>query len=177
MSITSTEILEDSPQADGVRHVGVKFIFHNGDEVVRRFWANPTFNIVDDVNDMIPGIETYQEQQEDENLMAQIEQDNLAPMDAVPVHPETDTAANRKKRFIKRLLQKLATNRDIKLVRKMFYPIWYFLKYDSGYTGTQIADYLNISIGKLATVNSRFQAIHDNLTMLDADDGYLGEVD
>ncbi len=177
MTITSTEILEDSPQADGVRHVGVKFIFHNGDEVVRRFWANSGFNIVDDVNDMIPGIETYWEQQEDENLMAQIEQDNLAPMDAAPVHPEIDTPAKRKKRFIRRLLRALASERDMKRVRKMFYPVWYYLAYESGYTGQQIADYLNISIGKLSIINNRFQAIHDNLTMLDADDSFIEEVD
>ncbi len=177
MSITSTEILEDSPQADGVRHVGVKFIFHNGDEIIRRFWAAIEFNIVDDVNAMKPDIEAYQEQQEDENLMAQIEQDKLAPMDAAPVHPETETAANRKKRFIRRLLRALASERDMKRARKMFYPIWYYLKYESGYTGTQIADYLGISLAKLAVVNSRFQAIHDNLSILDADDGFIEGVD
>jgi len=177
LSITSTEILEDSPQADGVRHIGVKFIFHNGQEVIRRFWADQAFNIVTDVNAMIPNIEAYMEQEEDSELVAQIEKGNLAPMDAAPIHPETDTAANRKKRFFRKLLRVMATERDMKQVRKLFYPVWYYLAYDSGYTGTQIANYLNIPIGKLAMLNSRYQAIHDNLAMLDADDGFIEEVD
>ncbi len=177
MSITSTEIIEDSIQVDNSRHIGVKFIFHNGDEVVRRFWAASGFNIVDDVNDMIPGIETYQEQEEDENLMAQIEKGNLAPLDAQSVHPETETAANRKKRFVRKLVRLMMQNRDMKMVRKMFYPIWYWLKFDSGYNANQIANYFNTTVGKLNVINNRLQAIHDNLTMLDADDGFIGEVD
>ena len=177
MSITSTEILEDSTQADNSRHIGVKFIFHNGQEIIRRFWANQAFNIVDDVNAMKPDIESYMEQEEDSELMAQIEKGNIEPMDAAPVHPETDTAANRKKRFVRKLVRLMMQNRDMKFVRKMFYPIWYLLKYDSGYNANQIANYFNTTVGKLNVINNRFQAIHDNLTMLDADDGFIEEVD
>ncbi|KKK89395.1 hypothetical protein LCGC14_1746050 [marine sediment metagenome] len=57
MSITSTEILEDSPQADGTRHIGVRFNFHNGQEVIRRFWADSSFDTVTDVAAMESGIE------------------------------------------------------------------------------------------------------------------------
>ncbi len=177
MSITSTEILEDSAQADGTRHIGVRFNFHTGQEVIRRFWADSSFNTVTDVAAMEAGIEAYMIEQDDGEVMAQIEKGNVAPLDAQPVHPETETTANRKKRMIRKLLRKMATEPDMKLVRKMLYPIWYWLKYDSGYTATQIANYFNISLAKLGTINSRFQAIHDNLSMIDADDGYLGEVD
>ncbi|KKN01163.1 hypothetical protein LCGC14_1130520 [marine sediment metagenome] len=57
MSITSTEILEDSPQVDGTRHIGVKFNFHNGQEVIRRFWADSSFDTVTDVAAMEMTIE------------------------------------------------------------------------------------------------------------------------
>ena len=177
MSITLTEILEDSPQADGTRHIGVKFNFHNGQEVIRRFWADSSFDTVTDIVAMEPDIEAYMIEQDDEEVIAQIEKGNVAPLSAQSVHPETMTAANRKKRMVRKLLRRMATERDMKLVRKMFYPIWYWLKYDSGYTATQIANYFNISLAKLGTINARFQAIHDNLFMIDADDGYLGEVD
>jgi hypothetical protein len=177
MSITSTEILEDSAQADGSRHIGVKFNFHNGQEVVRRFWVDSLFDTVTDIAAMEPGIEAYMIEQDDEEVMAQIEKGNIAPLSAQPVHPETISANDRKKRLVRKLLRKMMQERDMKLVRKMLYPIWKWLKYDSGFTATQIANYFNISLAKLGTINSRFQAIHDNLTMIDADDGYLGEVD
>ena len=177
MSITSTEILEDSAQADGVRHIGVRFNFHNGQEVIRRFWADASFNTTTDVAAMEPGIEAYMIEQDDEETMAQIEKGNVAPLSAQPVHPETMTANDRKKRLVRKLLRRVATERDMKLARKMLYPIWEWLKYDSGYTVTQIANYFNISLAKLGIINNRFQAIHDNLAMLDADNGYLGEVD
>jgi len=44
MTITSTEILDDSIQADGMRDIRFKFTFHTGREIIRRFWADGNYN-------------------------------------------------------------------------------------------------------------------------------------
>ncbi len=79
MAITSTEILEDSPQADGVRHIGVKFISHTGKEVIRRFWADKNFNINTGITAAIPDIEIYMAEQEVEEACAKIEKGEPIP--------------------------------------------------------------------------------------------------
>ena len=89
----------------------------------------------------------------------------------------TDTAAVRKRRFRRKLLRLIASEGDLKVIRRILYPVWYWLKFESGYTAQQIADYLNISLTVLQRINNRFQALHDNLAFVDADDDYLGEVD
>jgi len=80
MSITSTEIIEDSEQADGSRHIGVRFISHTGKEVIRRFWADKAFDTGKDVAAMIPAIETYMAQEEVQEVVGLIEQGKPMPI-------------------------------------------------------------------------------------------------
>ena len=110
-------------------------------------------------------------------LTSAVENGELEPLDVEPVHPETDTLFDRKRRFFRRLLRYVVNNRDIKIARIVFYPIWYYLKFESTYTAQQIATYLDITIPQLQKLDSRFQAIHDNLAFIDADDSYIEEVE
>ena len=79
MAITSIEILEDSPQADGNRHIGVRFISHTGQEVIRRFWADKNFDKEKDVDAMIPNIETYMANEEAYEVCGKIEDGEAMP--------------------------------------------------------------------------------------------------
>lgn len=177
MSIINNEIVENVAQESN-RYVSYLYTFHNGD--VLRF--NSLSKPLDyDVN---AGLITYAAIAEekiievkDSELIAQIESEDIMPMDAIPEHPDTETINNRKKRLRRKLLRQIASNPDLKVIRKVFYPVWYWLKYESGYTVQQIANYLNCSVSVMQRINNRFQALHDNLTFVDADNSYLGEVD
>ncbi len=177
MSVISSEIIEDSVQADGRRFVGFEFTFHTAEKIIRRFMVEAAYDKNAGLSAMIPSIEVYKIEEEDAELIGQIEQSTLLALDVIPIHPETETESNRKRRIRRKILRKIMKERDIKLARSVLYPIWYWLKYESGYTAQQIANYLDISLAVLQKVNSRFQAIHDNLAMLDDDDSYVGEVE
>ena len=73
------------------------------------------------------------------------------------------------RRFRRQLVRWGMRNREQKVVRDLFYDTWFWLKFTSGYTGAQIASYLDVSIGTVAAINNRMQAIHDNLAFVDAD--------
>ena len=177
MAIASSAITEDNQQADGTRYISFKYVFDNGDIITFNSMQKPSDYDVD------AGLIAYASmaevqivEREDSELVALID-GGIDPMDIEPAHPSTDTAADRKRRFRRKLLRLIATEYDLKAIRKILYPVWYWLKFESGYTSQQIADYLGISLTVLQRINSRFQALHDNLAFVDADDDYIGEVD
>ena len=125
----------------------------------------------------VPIVETALIDNEIEELIKKVETGEVAVLDVSPVHPETDTLTVRKRRFYRKLVRYITKTASLKLARLIFYPIWYYLKFDSGYTSQQIANYLNVTITQLQKVDNRFQAIHDNLAFIDADDGYIEEIE
>ncbi len=177
MTITSQEIIEDREQADGSRHIAFRFTFHNRLIIDKRFLAASDYNAETGKMDMVPFVEQQVIDNEINNLIAAAEQNGTDILDAEPVHPETDTLANRKKMLVKRALRYIANERDVKLARLIFYKAWNYLANQSAWTPSQIAEYLGISIGVLSRINDRFQWIHDNLAGIDADDGFVGEVE
>jgi len=126
---------------------------------------------------LIPIVEQQMIDSECSNLIAQAEIIGTDVFDASPVHPETDSLSDRRKRLGRKALRYIVNNWDLKLARRIFYRSWYYLKYESGWTAQQIADYLDISLAALQRINSRFQWIHDNLEGIDADDTYVGGID
>lgn len=177
MTITSSEITENNVQADGTRYVSYRYTFDNGDIITFGSMQKPGGYDVDAGLIAYAAIaETAIVEREDSELVGLIDA-GIDPMDITPVHPTTDTASARKRRFRRKLLRLIATEGDLKVIRRILYPVWYWLKFESGYTAQQIADYLNISLTVLQRINNRFQALHDNLAFVDADDNYLGEVD
>lgn len=178
MAIILQEITENAPQQGNYRYISYHYVFHNGDEIWFYSISKPKDYDVDAglVEYAIFAGEQVIEQNENE-LQKQIEVGDLALVDAEPAHPDTETSFNRKRRFRRKLLRHIADEGDLKVIRKIFYPVWYWLKFESGYTAQQIANYLDISISILQKINNRFQALHDNLAFVDADDSYLGEVD
>lgn len=177
MTIISSEITENSVQADGTRYVSFRYTFDNGDIVTFGSMQKPSDYDADaGLIAYATDAETAIVDREDSELVSLIDA-GTDPMDVLPVHPTTDTAAVRKRRFRRKLLRLIAAEGDLKVIRKILYPVWYWLKFESGYTAQQIADYLNISLTVLQRINSRFQALHDNLAFVDTDDDYLGEVD
>lgn len=177
MSIVSSEVVENVAQKNN-RYVSYFYTFHNGNTIRFNSLSKP---LDYDVNAGLIAYATIAEEQiietKDSELIAQIESGDLAPMDTTPEHPDTETVNNRKKRLRRKLLRQIANNPDLKMIREVFYPIWYWLKYESGYTPQQIANYLNCSVSVIQRINNRFQALHDNLTFVDTDNSYLGEVD
>jgi len=115
-------------------------------------------------------------EREDSELMTLIDT-GTNPMNIEPVHPSTDTATVRKRRFRRKLIRLSASEGDLKVIRKILYPVWHWLKFESGHTPKQMADYLDISLTTLQRINSRFQALHKNLDFIDADNQYLLDVD
>ncbi len=177
MSIISSQIVENALQAHGERYVREIHTDHLGKEHHFTYAAqgNADVNVI--MVNRVPSIEQMLIDSEIENWIDKVENDNIAALDVSPQHPETDTAIIKKRRFARRLIRYAATHKELKVIRKTMYPIWYYLKFDSGYTVQQIANYLNISLSKLSNINARFQAIHDNLAFIDADDAMIGEVD
>ena len=177
MSIVSSEILEDRQQAHDQRYVWEKHIDHLAKEHFHFYAAQLGADVNAIMANRVPQINESIIDGEISELTGKVESGEIEPLDVEPVHPETDTLAIRKRTFFRRLLRYVVNNRDVKVARIVFYPIWYYLKFESGYTAQQIADYLNITIPQLQWINNRFQAIHDNLAFIDADDSYLGEVE
>lgn len=171
------EIIEQTTQGGGVQRVYVEFTDHFSKTHRRSYDFPASANVSDEIDSRSVSVEHGLEDLEEETLRSQVENGILAAMDVEPERPYADSLALRKRRFYRRLLRYVANNRDMKLTRLVFYPVWYYLKFESEYTAQQIADYLDISLAKLAIINSRFQAIHDNLTFIDADDNYVGGVD
>lgn len=177
MTIILNETIENSVQADGTRYVSFQYTFDNGDIITFGSMQKPSDYDVDaGLVAYATEAETSIVEREDSELVSLIDA-GTDPMDIEPVHPTTDTASVRKRRFRRKLLRLIASEGDLKVIRRILYPVWFWLKFESGYTAQQIANYLNISLTVLQRINSRFQALHDNLAFVDADDDYLGEVD
>lgn len=177
MVIQSSQITENSVQSDGTRYVSFRYTFTNGDIITFGSMQKPSdYNVDAGLIAYATIAETSIVEREDSELVELIDA-GTDPMDIEPVHPTTDPAAVRKRRFRRKLLRLVASDGDLKAIRRILYPVWYWLKFESGYTAQQIADYLGISLTVLQRINNRFQALHDNLAFVDGDDDYLGEVD
>ena len=176
MGIQSSEITENSVQSDGTRYISYRYTFQNGDIITFGSMQKPgDYDVDAGLIAHATEAETSIVEREDSELVSLIDA-GTDPLDIIPVHPDTDTAAVRKRRFRRKLLRLIAAEGDLKVIRRILYPVWYWLKFESGYTAQQIADYLDISLTVLQRINSRFQALHDNLTFVDDDDQYIGEV-
>ena len=177
MTIISSEILEDRQQAHPQRYVWEKHTDHLAKDHFIFYAAELGADVNANMTARVPQINQNLIDGEIGELTGRIESGEIAALDVEPVHPETDTLADRRRTFFRRLLRYTVKNRDIKIARIVFYPIWYYLKFESGLNANKIATYLDITTDQLLWINSRFQAIHDNLAFIDADDSYLGEVE
>lgn len=175
MTVTSNFVVEDPPETDGSgeRIVTYAYTFHNGDERQRSL-RRPAdgFDYEAEATALIPEVE---QAIIDEEVAALVEHYSSViatgdPVTEQPVHPETDSDLIRRRRFHRKLVRKLNRLIDIKLVRAIVYPIWYWLKNESGYDPTQIAAYLDVTVGQLAGFDARLQAYDDNLAFIDAED-------
>ena len=177
MTIVSSEILEDRQQAHDQRYVWEKHTDHLAKDHFVFYAAELGADVNANMLARVPQINHSLIEGEIGELTGRVESGEIAALDVEPVHPETDTLADRRRTFFRRLLRYVVNNRDIKIARIVFYPVWYYLKFESTYTAQQIASYLDITIPQLQKLDARFQAIHDNLAFIDADDSYLGEVE
>lgn len=178
MALVLSQIIENVLQVDGNRYISYQYVFNNGNTIRFNSMQKPGDYDVD------AGLIEYAAIAEiriiekiDSGLMTQVENGELAPLDAEPYHPSTETIGARKKRFRRKLLGWIANEPDLKIIRKVFYPIWCWLRFESSYTAQQIADYLGISLTVLQRINNRFQALHDSLSFIDGDEQYIGEID
>ena len=176
MGIQSSEITENSVQSDGTRYISYRYTFQNGDIITFGSMQKPgDYDVDAGLIAHATEAEARIVEREDSELVSLIDA-GTDPLDIIPVHPDTDTASVRKRRFRRKLLRLIASEGDLKVIRRILYPVWYWLKFESGYTAQQIAGYLDISLTVLQRINNRFQALHDNLTFVDDDDQYIGEV-
>lgn len=177
MAIILSEITENSLQSGGNRYISFRYTFDNGDIINFNSMQRPSDYDVD--AGLIEYAVIAEEriiEREDSELMSHIGE-GIPLLDIEPSHPNTATSTERKQRFRRKILRWIANQGDIKLIRQAFYPIWYWLKFESGYTAQQIANYLGISLTVLQRINNRFQALHDHLIFVDADEQYVGEVE
>jgi hypothetical protein len=173
MTITNSWVVQDPPERDGSgeRIVTYVYEFHNG-EYQQRSQRRPAtgFDYDAEKDSLIADMEQQMIDQEDEQLINQYEsKESLDPLDAAPVHPETDSDLIRRRRFRRKFIRKWVRSDDMKKVRRYVYPLWYWLKFTSGYTVPQIEAYLGVTTAQLSAFDSRMQAYHDNLAFIDAE--------
>jgi hypothetical protein len=175
MSIVSSES-ELSPQAGGLVRVRHRYTFHNG-EVYRILFKVEAagFDADADRAARVAEVETQVRNGEIEGLvMGAVDRAEAGEspdiMAILPEHPsDQEDDFTRQRRFRRQLLRWAIRHRDLKVVRRLFYAVWFWLKFESGYTGQQIADYLTVPLAVVTAIDSRMQAIHDNLAFVDAD--------
>ena len=174
MSVTGYSVVQDPPETDGSgeRIVTYAYTFHNGDERQRSFRRPATgFDYDAEAASLVSTVEQAIIDEEVNGLVEHYSVEDAVgdPVTEQPVHPETDTALVRRRRFHRKLVRRLNRLTDIKLVRAILYLIWYWLKNESGYNPSQIATYLNITLGQLSAFDARMQAYDDNLTFIDGE--------
>lgn len=177
MSIIISQIVSNALQSHGERYIREVHTDHLGIEHHFTYAAPVGVDVNAIMVNRVPSIEQSLIDSEIENWIGEVENGNIAPLDVSPEHPETDTMTIKKRRFVRRLIRYAMVHNNLKTIRKIMYPVWYYLKFDSGFTAQQIANYLNISLSKLSNINIRFQAIHDNLAFIDTDNEMIEEVD
>lgn len=174
MSIVSHFVKLDPPERDGSgeRYATYVYEFHNG-EFLQRTYRRPAsgFDYEAEADSLVA---EFEQRMIDDEVARLVEYFSVTekltdPLVILPVHPETDSDLIRQRRFRRKLLKRWIRETDIKKVRRVVYPIWYWLKFTSGYTAQQIADYLGVSLGVLSAFDDRFQAYHDNLAFIDAE--------
>ena len=174
MSVTGYTVVQDPPETDGSgqRIVVYVYEFHNG-EFRQRTYRRPAtgFDYDTEAANLIPAVEQGIIDEEVDGLVEHYSFEDAQgdPVTEQPVHPETDSGLVRRRRFHRKLIRKLNRLTDMKLVRAIVYPIWYWLKFESGYTAQQIADYLGVSVAQLSVFDARLQAYHDNLAFIDGE--------
>jgi hypothetical protein len=171
MPVTGHTVREDNLQVGGRRYVRYFFQFDTGEEIQRGPKLVPDgFDTAADAVSLIPTIEADMVDIEDTRL--QLEFDDGLRTDFLtvePVHPSTDTVADRRRRFHRKFVRWAYKHSDLKEVRRLLYALWYWLKFDSGYNNAEIRTYLNVTNTQLTAFDTRMQAIHDNLAFIDAD--------
>ena len=177
MTVTSYQILEDSQQADGSRHIAFEFVFHTAERIIKRFLASSGYDANAGLIAMISNVEQQVIDNEDQNILGLVEQDKADPVTAIPVHPETLSDALRQRRWLRKLVRWAMINRDIKWIRKVLYPVWYEFKFNQSLTINQIANYLGITVAQANKFNDRLTAYHNALAFIDGDDGLTEEVE
>jgi len=164
MAIASSEIIEDSPQADGRRFIGFKFVFHTGQEVIRCFLAAADYDKNAGLIEMIPLIEAYMIKEEEQKVLGEVEA-GLNPMDITVSH----TTIQKSHRKLIRWIMKHPANMAVKLI-----PLIQWLRVT--YTAQQIATYLGLTLATVIKINSRFLELESLQPLLDADNTYIGEI-
>lgn len=174
MTITSSQIVEDSSQADGRRFLTMKFTFHTGEvvQLCRKVGSaydeqvGLTLEAAKQENQIID--------REDSNLYSKIlTGQETEVVEAVIAHPETISLADRRKRFHRKLVRWAMQEQDIKGVRRLLYALWYYLKYTASYTPQQIANYFDVTLAQLKKFDDRMTALSSIVTTLDGDDAYV----
>ena len=167
MTITTSQIIHDVTQADGTRKVLTEFTFHTGEVVRRHIRVDSGWDSVSGLASLVPIMEGKMIDHEVRSLIRQSMNSTIDPVDTEPQHPETDTAFVRRRRFHRHLVRFLMRHSDLRHVRNALYPIWYYLKFESGYTAQQIADYFDVTLAVLSRIDTRMQRFHDNLDIFD----------
>jgi len=170
MSIVDSDVTENRIQADGSRYVRYEYTFNTGEKVYigpKRVAAG--FNATAEKDSLLSRIADRQIKKEDQALIDQAIAGTVDIVNTAPAHPETDSENTRKTRLWKKLFREVTKSKNLNDARTAVYPIWKFLKFDSGLSAAQIASRLDISTAKLSEIDTRFQAIHDNLSFVDTD--------
>lgn len=177
MTITLSEKIQDHAQRSGERKIRYRFTFHTG-EIIETFQMVPSdYDASAGMTAMATKIEADMIEAEDGNLIAGVESGTVDSVTAIPVHPETETSANRQKRWLRKLIRWAMREDDIKLVKRMLYPIWYQFKFVEFYTPAQIQNILDITPEQYTKFNTRLTAYHNNLDLIDNDSDYVEEIE
>lgn len=176
-TVTSSEVVEDHAQTDGLRFIAFKFTFHTSEIVIKRFRADSSYNTTTGLSEMETVVESEMIDREIDQMIAGVEQGSVNQVTDIPVHPETDSASVRQKRFLRKLVRWAMKTDEIKLAYALCYPIWYEFKFNQSYTATQIQNILDLTVAQYNKINDRLTAFHNDKTLIDNDDSYVGDLD
>jgi hypothetical protein len=174
VTVVSNFVVQDPPETDGSgeRIVTYVYQFHDGDFRQRSLRRPVTgFDYEAEATAMIADIELEMRTAEIDRLVETWETDDQLtdPIAVEPIHPETDTSVQRRRRFRRRLARRLIRSNNIKEVRRILYPIWQWMTVDQGMDTAAATAYLNITITRWNTFNARMQAYDSSLTFIDGE--------
>lgn len=166
MTITSSQIIEDSPQTDGRRWITEEHTDHLGGKHRINYMAEGDADANAIMSIRVAGIE---ESLADNEETVAIEQ-AYNGVDPIMFSPEFTTV----KKFFKRLIRDAMKNKDVRIVL-VLKPLIDFL--EATYTAQQIANYLDVSLSVLSRIKTRVNDLYAIKSVIDTDLGRMEEVE
>ena len=171
MSIITSEIYSDTPQANSERTLYYRFIYHDGSEMMH---GPCTLQDGADVNAhmalIVPEAEAGRDRRESVLSISRVENgENPLTITLNPVHSTS-------KNIAKKLIRWMMWERDPYIVLALE-PLIDYIRDPSNFTPAQLANWLDVSIATLQKIDARIDYVLNNKADLLAAEVNMEEID